>query len=1160
VVARAIYPTNAYEPAGAFVLVNEEAVELDACGSYSPVQPTGDGVFPELVLSVQGYRFGFDDGPDYAEDVEQGARDGVCDGKVRHVFRRTGRRSVTVTAVDSAGCSSRASAVEVWVQERPVAIVEVEPSPAIAGEAVGFGARGTDGDPGDTIVGYEWVSSVAGLLSTNVVFERNDLQVGVHEIRLRVVGSDGVWSEPARAFLEVCVPQEWPVFKRTPARVSNQPGYAGRDSGQLPYGVAGDGWPFYADGAIEGSPVVADLDGDWVNGLEVAFVSRPGTLYVVDSKGFRRWSVAVGVSSSTPAIGDVNRDCRPEIVVGSRGGVRAFDARGTLLFAYAVSGGGGFEYSMPVIADVDPGVSGLEVAVTADHGGVHLIYSDGTGGTNGWPFRYGASGTEAQMFASAPAVAELEPSRYGREVVVGGMDGRLYLLDRHGSNIADFAVAGAAPIHTTPVVADVCPPVPGPEVVFGADDGVCYCVNYSNGAFTPVWQFAVSPVARIRSSPAVGMAGEGAGTQVVFGCDNGTVYLLNGTNGMQIGSYSCGAGVPVRSTPAVADIDTVRFTAPNRPEVLVAATDGVLHAINFSWGGTAVWTNRVSAMPIVGSPAVADIDHNPDLEVLVGASDNGLYVLAARPDPAQVPVVDFSGLPISGGRPLSVVFTNLTLVTNSPAMLGFWRWEFGDGSTSMDRDPVHVYELPGSYTVTLTARNAHGSRTVTKEDMVTVAPVPLADFAVSAEAGAVPLTVRFSSTARFEPSGWVWDFGDGSGSVLEHPDHTYTEPGFYTVSLTVSNGNGAETLVRSNCVLARATCPVADFTMNVTNGCAPLTVQFRDLSSAGPAGWCWDFGDGSASSERNPIHGYEAPGRYLVSLTVTNAAGANTRTGTEYLAVQPAAATGEMTLMDLGLEEGTGWIAHDASGNGNDGTIVGATWVAAELGGWALAFSGGGQWTDGDGVTVPYAPSMGAVGPFRVEAWIKASGLDHYLAIVDQYDPSATPGPSGYTLYLTGGRLRFSIYSGSAGGESGWGTTELRDDRWHRVAGVWDGEGLSAVVDGVVEGTTPWPHPPGQCEAALGIGKRLSGWGGYMPFRGAIDGVRVVQILEVEPLGVSVERSGGLAVVTWSACAVLQWAPTPMGPWADLAGAGSPVLIRVEGPCRFYRLRGLQGP
>ena len=78
---------------------------------------------------------------------------------------------------------------------------------------------------------------------------------------------------------------------------------------------------------------------------------------------------------------------------------------------------------------------------------------------------------------------------------------------------------------------------------------------------------------------------------------------------------------------------------------------------------------------------------------------------------------------------------------------------------------------------------------------------------------------------------------------------------------------------------------VADFTANVTSGPAPLTVAFTDTSTGGPTSWLWDFGDGNTSTVQNPVHTYESPGNYSVTLTVSNAFGTSTLTKPDYIRV-----------------------------------------------------------------------------------------------------------------------------------------------------------------------------------------------------------------------------------------------------------------------------------
>jgi PKD repeat protein len=81
----------------------------------------------------------------------------------------------------------------------------------------------------------------------------------------------------------------------------------------------------------------------------------------------------------------------------------------------------------------------------------------------------------------------------------------------------------------------------------------------------------------------------------------------------------------------------------------------------------------------------------------------------------QPPVADFSGTPVSGTAPLAVQFTDLS--SNAPIT---WAWEFGDGGTSTEQNPLYSFQNAGTYSVTLTVSNNHGSDTLARTDYITV--------------------------------------------------------------------------------------------------------------------------------------------------------------------------------------------------------------------------------------------------------------------------------------------------------------------------------------------------------------------------------------------------------------------------------------------------------
>jgi len=244
-----------------------------------------------------------------------------------------------------------------------------------------------------------------------------------------------------------------------------------------------------------------------------------------------------------------------------------------------------------------------------------------------------------------------------------------------------------------------------------------------------------------------------------------------------------------------------------------------------------------------------------------------------------VPVANFSSNVIEGYAPLSVQFTDLSENATE------WKWDFGDGNTSTDQNPMHIFSTAGEYTVNLTIINEYG--TDSKTATITVLEktiLPVANFSANPTAGKVPLKVAFTDMSTGSPTSWNWDFGDGSKSYLQNPTHKYSKAGVYTVNLTVKNAAGRNMVTKTDYIKV-VTKPVANFTSSVTSGKAPLKVAFTDKSTGSPTSWKWDFGDGSKSYLQNPTHKYSKAGIYTVNLTVKNAIGRNTVTKTEYIKV-----------------------------------------------------------------------------------------------------------------------------------------------------------------------------------------------------------------------------------------------------------------------------------
>jgi len=148
-----------------------------------------------------------------------------------------------------------------------------------------------------------------------------------------------------------------------------------------------------------------------------------------------------------------------------------------------------------------------------------------------------------------------------------------------------------------------------------------------------------------------------------------------------------------------------------------------------------------------------------------------------------------------GAVPLTVQFTNQSF--GDPRS---FLWNFGDGETSTEQDPIHTYTTPGTYSVTLQANNAWTGGVATLSHALTATagivpsptptPVPgeiTAAFSADRTRDSAPMQVLFSDRSTGNPTSWVWNFGDGTFSASQNTTHIYSTKGTYSVSLTAQN-------------------------------------------------------------------------------------------------------------------------------------------------------------------------------------------------------------------------------------------------------------------------------------------------------------------------------------------------------------------------------------
>jgi len=157
--------------------------------------------------------------------------------------------------------------------------------------------------------------------------------------------------------------------------------------------------------------------------------------------------------------------------------------------------------------------------------------------------------------------------------------------------------------------------------------------------------------------------------------------------------------------------------------------------------------------------------------------------------------------------------------------------------------------------------------------------LPLASVRAAPTSGQTPLTVRFAAGAIEEgkdPVVYTWDFGDNSDPVVDSTAvHVYATPGIYTATLTVTSGDQSGQATER--IVAYGEMPTAVIAATPSSGSSPLTVTFEGTGSVAPGGtivqYAWDFGDGAFGSGAVVAHTFTEAKTYVVSLTVTDAAG-----------------------------------------------------------------------------------------------------------------------------------------------------------------------------------------------------------------------------------------------------------------------------------------------
>lgn len=510
--------------------------------------------------------------------------------------------------------------------------------------------------------------------------------------------------------------------------------------------------------------------------------------------------------------------------------VHVFPIAGTFfvkLIAYNNSGCNNlYTATIPVVINPQPDVSfdASELLLCTPGQSVNFTPTVSTNTSYSWNFGNGNTST-----ATNPSIVYNQAGTYAVQLVCANQYGCIDTLNQPAMITVKNDMAPVMALSDT----TGCPPL-----------NVTFNTPVSNGISSYLWNFGdgststASNISHAYNNP--GIFNVSLSITTLDGCS------YSNTNGEQV-------NIPAPAIPMFSAANT-NGCAP----LAVSFTNQSQNAVSYNWDfGTNNYSTAINPTNTYGGQGNFTV-------ILHAFNSAGCESIYSLPNPVTTtkPYASFSASNVGGCGPLTVNFSNLT--TGAVQYL----WYFGDGNTSSLQAPVYTYNVPGIYTVSLVAISAAGCRdSVAQAGLINVFNPAGAYTPPSVIEACLPYSIGFNDNS-IGATGWLWDFGDGTISTLSNPEHTYTTPGDYTVSLVIYMSGGCNHYYpnfRSYHLMRME----AGYTL--TLDCANGGIQFTD-TTAGASTWLWNFGDGTTSTEQNPFHVYDNE-IFTISLTVGNPIG-----------------------------------------------------------------------------------------------------------------------------------------------------------------------------------------------------------------------------------------------------------------------------------------------
>jgi gliding motility-associated-like protein len=217
--------------------------------------------------------------------------------------------------------------------------------------------------------------------------------------------------------------------------------------------------------------------------------------------------------------------------------------------------------------------------------------------------------------------------------------------------------------------------------------------------------------------------------------------------------------------------------------------------------------------------------------------------------------------------------TSLTGV--SPLTTTHYFWFFGDGDSASGTFVTHTFVDTGTYRILQVSIDSNACVNIDSNyaTVVVIDDFVKAQFAVNTINDCDSDLYVQMVDQSINAVKYFWDFGDGTNSTLQNPDHHYYQPDSYTITLIVIDTTRCHPVDTLRRIVTLKPNAVADFTL--ADVCDGAAVKFNNSSTQVNATYSWSFGDNTFDTLTNPRHTYSTSGTYIVTLAIRDTASCN---------------------------------------------------------------------------------------------------------------------------------------------------------------------------------------------------------------------------------------------------------------------------------------------